>query len=572
MPHVVTRSCCADAACVFACPVNCIHPTPDEPDFATAEMLYVDPRSCVDCGACVSACPVSAIKPHTALTDAEMPFMDLNAAAHTGPPGGPTGGIPGDRPHPPLAPVPPIVRKERPGPLRVAVVGAGPAALYAADALLRQDDTHVTVLDRLPVPHGLARHGVAPDHPDTRQVVEHFAEVEEQTGFAYRLGVDVGRDVTLDDLRAHHHAVLYATGAASDRRLGVPGEDLPGSASATALVGWYNGHPDHADLDPDLTGGRVVVVGNGNVALDVARMLAGDPERLAGTDVAPAALAALRASRVREVVVLGRRGPAQAAFTLPELLGLLARDDIEVVAEGLHLDEGTARRRADGTLDPVTTRKLDALEALAEREAAPGARRVVLRFCAQPVAVTGDDRATGVEVVPTRLEAGPDGRVAAVPDGGPTVLEAGLVLRSVGYRGTPVPGLPHDEASGRVVNVEGRVGATGAPLPGVYVAGWAKRGPTGFIGTNKSCARETVDHLVRDHDAGLLPEPAGDAAAFDTLLAERCGPLGERVRDLAAYRAATGVRARSPYGSGPDVAAPARPAARSRGRRARAGR
>ncbi|MDP9822131.1 ferredoxin--NADP+ reductase [Nocardioides massiliensis] len=504
MPHVVTRSCCGDASCVYACPVNCIHPTPDEPDFGTAEMLYIDPASCVDCGACVSACPVGAIKPHTELTSSELAFIDINAAFHTPP-----------APRPVQAPVTPIRRADPArGPLRVAIVGSGPAALYAADEVLKQDGAQVSVIERLPVPYGLVRSGVAPDHPDTRQVTKLFATIEAEEGFSYHLGVDVGRDVRLADLLAHHHAVIYATGASADRRLGIEGEDLPGSGTATAFVGWYNGHPDHADLAPDLDAERVVIVGNGNVALDVARILVTDPERLARTDIADHALEALRHSAVREVVVLARRGATQAAYTLPELTGLLARDDIEVVVDGdLCLDPETVRRRAAGELDATAELALQAVESLPPATLPRGSRRrIVLRFGAQPRRILGVDRVAGIEIERTQVRT-EDGRAVAVPTGEVEQIEAGAVLRSVGYRGVAVADLPFDELTGTVPNALGRV-----EVPGVYVAGWIKRGPNGYIGTNKSCSAETVDKLVEDFNAGLLPAPTRPLKDFAALV------------------------------------------------------
>ena len=524
MPHVVTRSCCGDASCVFACPVNCIHPTPDEPDFATAEMLYVDPVACVDCGACVSACPVGAIKPHTKLTDAELPFLEINQLFHTPP-----------APRPVQAPLRKIARTDPArGGLRVAIVGSGPAALYAADEVLKQDGARVTVVDGLPTPYGLARAGVAPDHPDTREVIGLFREIERQEGFAYVLGAEVGIDLTHEDLAAHHHAVLYATGASLDRRLGIPGEDLAGSGTATAFVAWYNGHPDHTTLDVPLDAERVVVVGNGNVALDVARILATDPERLAGTDIADHALEALRSSAVREVVLVARRGAGQAAYTLPELTGLAMRDDIDLVVEGgLRLDAETERRRAAGTLDRLLEQKLRVLEQLPEPRGA-GRRRVVLRFGASPVRVLGEGAVTGVELVENDLLLDADGTVRAAPTDRTIRLEAGLVLRSVGYRGRPVAGVPFDEATATIPNAGGRVvDATGAAVPGTYVAGWIKRGPSGFIGTNKSDAEETVAHLVDDFNAGALPDPAGAATSFAALVRQRVpGAL-----DLDGWRA-----------------------------------
>lgn len=504
MAHVVTQACCADASCVFACPVNCIHPTPDEPDFDTAEMLYIDASSCVDCGACVGACPVGAIVPHTKLTDDQLPFLDINDAFPV-------------RSHPTQAPVQPIRPKVRDGRLRVAVVGSGPAALYTADELLKRAGVEVTVIDRLHAPYGLVRAGVAPDHPETRAITGLFRTIEDQPGFDYLLGLDVGSDVTHDDLLQHHHAVVYAAGASRDRTLGVPGESLPGSMSATAFVAWYNGHPEYVDLAPDLGSERVVVVGTGNVALDTARILATDPDRLAATDIADHALEALSGSAVREVVLLGRRGPAQAAFSLPELVGLLARDDIEVVAENLHVDEATGAQRAAGELDVLTDRKLAALESLSTRPHRDGARRIVLQFHAMPTELVGEDRVSGVQVARTRLVEGDDGVVRAEPTSEHEEVDAGLVLRAIGYQGRPIPGVPFDAATATIPNDAGRITDAGCRWPGGYVVGWIKRGPTGFIGTNKTCAQETVDHLVADFNAGLLPDPVGSRPEFAAL-------------------------------------------------------
>ncbi|NKI44143.1 FAD-dependent oxidoreductase [Streptomyces physcomitrii] len=482
MPYVVTRSCCADASCVLACPVNCIHPAPGEPGFAEAEMLYVDPRSCVDCGACATACPVDALKPHTALTETEQPFLDLNAAYYA------------DDPEPRRTPMALVARQAelpRTG-LRVAVVGAGPAGLYTADELLKNQGVSVDVLDRLPTPYGLVRAGVAPDHQDTKKVTELFRAIEGQPGFGYRLNVEVGRDLDHEDLVRDYHAVVYAVGASGDRRLGIPGEDLPGSVCATDFVAWYNGHPDRAGAGHRLTGERAVVVGNGNVALDVARVLTADPEELARTDISDEALTALRASGIREVVVLGRRGPGQASFTLPELLALAALDGVDVLVEG-----------APGEALAGDSAKARVLAGLAARRPVPGRRRIVLRFLTAPARILGEDRVTGLEIARTRLHTGEDGTVRAVPTGEREVLDASLVLRAVGYRGLPVPGLPFDEASGTVPHQGGRV------APGVYVAGWIKRGPSGFIGTNKTCAQETVAALLDDFTAGRLPEAPG---------------------------------------------------------------
>ena len=508
MPHVVTQACCADASCAFACPVNAIHPTPDEPDFATAEMVYIDPVECVDCGACITACPVGAITRDYRLTDKQLPFVDINAMFHEP-----------RREYPPQAPVTPIVRKvEADRPLRVAIVGAGPAALYAADELLKRPHTRVTVIDRLPTPYGLVRAGVAPDHPDTRTITDLFGSIEQQPGFYYALGVEVGTDITHAELAANHHAVLYATGASHDRAMGIEGEDLPGSVTATDFVAWYNGHPDQADATFDLSHATAVVVGNGNVALDVARILVSDPETLASTDIADHALAALRESKVREVVLLARRGPAQSAFTLPELTGLIEHDDIDLVVQGDLLDDLAA-----SSDDTMTRVKIDALRSLPEptRE-----RRIVLRYQSAPVRVVGTDAAEGLEVAATRL-VGEPGAVRAELTDDTEIISTGLVLRSIGYRGRPVDGLPFDEVRAVVPNHEGRVEGMAA----TYVAGWIKRGPTGFIGTNKTDATETVDRMIEDFNAGLLPDPAGKASVRRVLRGR-----GARAVDHEAWR------------------------------------
>ncbi|MGN6252457.1 MAG: FAD-dependent oxidoreductase [Marmoricola sp.] len=525
MPYVVTQSCCSDASCVLACPVNCIHPAPGEPGFAEAEMVYVDAASCVDCGACTTACPVDAIKPHTALTEAELPFIALASSYYE------------SQPHldrAPLAIVPRVERAVRPEEVRVAIVGAGPAALYAADELLKNPGVVVDVIDRLPTPYGLARAGVAPDHRRTRQVTRLFEAIDRQPGFDYLLNLEVGRDITHEELRRHYHAVLYATGASADRRLGIPGEDLPGSTSATAVVGWYNAHPDHQDAYVDLGGERVVVVGNGNVALDVARILTADPAQLAATDIADLPLAAMRGSAVREVVVLGRRGPAEAAFTMPELIGLAGLEDVDVI-----VDTGGRPIECE---DP----KGRLLAELSARPRAEGRRRIVLRFHTAPVRVLGGDFVEGVEVERTRTV-----ERRAVGTGETEVLSASMVLRSVGYRGVPLPGLPFDPASATVPHTAGRV------EPGVYVAGWIKRGPSGFLGTNKACAEESVASLLADLDAGLLASPAGDRAAFRALAAERRPGLVDAAgwRAIDAAERAAGAREGRPRVRFTDVAA-----------------
>ncbi len=499
MPYVVTQSCCSDASCVYACPVNCIHPTPDEPDFLSAEMLYVDPQACVDCGACATACPVDAIVSTKRLAPEQQPFIEINADFYRQ-----------VRPRALLARPIPAARVER-GPLRVAIVGSGPSAMYAADELLTQPDVAVTVLDRLPVPYGLARYGVAPDHVKTRQVSRLFDVISAQPGFGSYLNVTVGKDISHAELLEHHHAVIYAVGASADRKLGIPGEGLPGSGSATEFVAWYNGHPDQAGHVFDLSQPRAVIVGNGNVALDVARILTVDPESLRGTDISPTALDALRHSKIEEVVIVARRGPAESAFTVPEFVGLLG-SDVDIVVEG-------DVPQPDPGMPQQVEHKLRLLRDLADRPVL-GRRRIVLRYLATPTELLGTDRVTGIHLAHNELTTDSDGAVRAVPTGSTETLDAGMVLTSVGYRGVPLPGLPFDDAAGVIPNTEGRVLREGEPLPGTYVTGWIKRGPTGFIGTNKSCAQETVRLLVDDFNSGLLPEPAGGPADFDALVSD----------------------------------------------------
>ncbi|MFC5187424.1 FAD-dependent oxidoreductase [Actinomadura harenae] len=478
MPHVVTQSCCNDASCVHACPVNCIHPTPDEPDFLTAEMLYIDPVSCVDCGACVSACPVGAIRPAGRLDDTQLPFLEINADFYKD----------GRQRRTILAPHEKPLRVTSREPLRVAIVGSGPSAMYAADEILTIPGARVDVYERLTTPYGLARTGVAPDHAETRRVTEVFDRISREDGFHLHLGVRIGERVTHADLLRDHHAVLYATGASSDRRLEVPGAS--GVATATEFVAWYNGHPDHAHHRFDLSHRRAVVIGNGNVALDVARVLTTPPDALARTSISRAALDVLRASAIEEVVVAGRRGPAHSAFTLAELVGLSSAVDVSVPPGDLTgLDDASLKHRT--------------IRALAH-EPATG-RRVTLRYLLTPAEIT----ATGVTF--TRAAQRGD---ETVPTGETEHLEAGLVLTSIGYRARPLPGLPFDDVRAVVPNDRGRVvdPGTGAPVPGTYVTGWIKRGPTGFIGTNKTCARETVRQLVDDLNAGRLPAPAAMAS------------------------------------------------------------
>lgn len=403
------------------------------------------------------------------------------------------------------------------GPLRVAIVGAGPAGFYAADHLLKQDrPVTVDLFDRLPTPFGLVRGGVAPDHPKIKSVTRIYDKVAAHHAFRYFGNVTVGKDVTPAELTRHYHAVVWAVGAEADRSLDIPGESLAGSHTATEFVGWYNGHPDYRDRRFDLSQEAAAVVGVGNVAMDVTRILASDPEALAATDIAAPALEALRASRVRTIYLLGRRGPAQAAFTNPELkeFGELAEADVIVRPEDLALDPAT-RASLAATPDREAEKNLKTLQALAERGVLGRPRRIVLMFRTSPIRIEGDGRVEQLVVGSNRLEAGPRG-VQAVATGEEQTLPVGLVFRSVGYRALPVAGLPFDARRAVIPNDRGRMLATegGPPVPGFYVAGWIKRGPSGVIGTNKPDAVETVTCLLEDADLGVLPdavEPSPDA-------------------------------------------------------------
>ena len=408
-------------------------------------------------------------------------------------------------------------------PLRVAVVGSGPAAFYAAGHLLASGEprAEVDLLERLPTPWGLVRLGVAPDHPNLKTVSRAFEKIAQRPGFRFLGNVEVGRDVTYEELRSLYDAVVFAVGSQTDRRIGIPGEDLPGSWAATELVAWYNGHPDYQDLRFDLSVERAVVVGVGNVALDVARMLVLTPEELAPTDTTDAAIEAISDSGLREIVVLGRRGPVQAAWTSTELqeMGELAGADVLVDPVELELDDASAAELADAS--NVVQRNMDILRGFAAREPAGKPRSVRLRFCVSPVAIHGEERVEGVEIVRNKLEADDRGRVRAVPTGEQEVIPCGIVFRSVGYHGVALPGTPFDEVAGTMPNAAGRVlDETGSPIPGVYCAGWIKRGPTGVIGTNKKDATETVDLLLEDARAGALASVA-DGGSIDALLAER---------------------------------------------------
>jgi ferredoxin--NADP+ reductase len=392
---------------------------------------------------------------------------------------------------------------------RAAVVGSGPAGFYTASFLLKEG-FDVDLYDVLPTPFGLVRSGVAPDHPKIKTVTRAFEKTARHEQFQFFGGIEVGTDITRSELLERYHAVIYAIGTSADNRLGIAGEDLPGSHPATEFVAWYNGHPDHADREFDLSCRRAVVVGNGNVAIDVARMLVLDPEELAVTDTADHAISALLAARVQEVVVLGRRGPAQAAFTNPELLelGELRRADVVVDPAELELDPSSAAWLQSDAASATARRNVEILRRYAGQPPAGRSHQITLRFLRSPVEIIGTDSVEGMRVSVNRI-AERDGRLAAVPAGAEETIECGLVLRSIGYRGIPIPGVPFDERAGLIRNLAGRVtDEVGRPSPGEYAVGWIKRGPSGVIGTNKKCANDTVAQVIEDAGRGALNEPA----------------------------------------------------------------
>jgi ferredoxin--NADP+ reductase len=410
---------------------------------------------------------------------------------------------------------------------RVAIVGAGPAGAFAAACLLRErGDAEIDLFERLPTPWGLLRGGVAPDHQEIKRLDDAFERQTLERGCRFFGNVEVGTDISHSELMRHYSAVIYATGAQTDKSLGIPGEELPGSWAATEFVAWYNGHPDYRGLEFDLSGRRAVVIGNGNVAADVTRLLTLSAAELERTDVADHALEALRESQIEEVVVLGRRGPAQAAFTSSELreLGHLDGVDTRVEADEVELDPLSRRWLAEeGTF---TARKnVELLHEFAARPERPGARRrILLRFLRSPVEIRGKGKVEAVDVRPNQIVRSDDGSLRPRPlDEDVETIECGLVLRSVGYRAVPLPDVPFDERSFVLPNDRGRVlDPGGEPLRGVYAVGWIKRGPTGILGTNKRDAEETVRRLADDLAAGVLPQPPNPTREqVDALLAER---------------------------------------------------
>jgi len=400
--------------------------------------------------------------------------------------------------------------------MRVAIIGSGPAGFYAAEALLRRTDTpvDVDVFDRLPTPYGLVRGGVAPDHQKIKGVIRVFASTAARPTFRFLGNVQLGRDLTVEDLRRHYHQIVYATGNEADRRLGIPGEGIARCTPATVFVGWYNGHPDYRHARFDFSVRRVVVIGNGNVAVDVARILLRTRAELERTDIAAHALEVLRESRVREVFMLGRRGPAQAAFSPAEVkeLGTLEADPIVAPAD------------LAGLADAEPGGNVEILRTFAARRPRPDARKLHIRFLLSPTEVLAgaDGGVAGLTLEKNRLEARPDGTVAARVTGELERLEVDMVLPAVGYAAERIPGVPYDEKARLIANEDGRVvdPARRAVLPGEYVVGWARSGPQGLIGEHKRASAHVVEHMVAD-GAGLETRALPRRDAIDDLLRER---------------------------------------------------
>jgi ferredoxin--NADP+ reductase len=411
-------------------------------------------------------------------------------------------------------------------PLKVAVVGSGPSGFYAAEALLKSGHkVQVDMFERLPSPFGLVRSGVAPDHPKLKQSILVYDKIAQSPGFSFLGNVTVGRDIKVEELRAHYHAVIFTCGAETDRKLGVPGEDLPGSHTATEFVGWYNGHPDYRDRVFDLSCETAVIIGQGNVAADVARILAKTEDELKATDITQHALECLAKSRIRDIHVIGRRGPAQAKFTSKELRELGELADCQPVVEpaDLRLNPESEAELADKT-NMGSLSNFKVFETFASQPASSKKRRCHFHFLEGPVALEGSSRLERMVLAKNRLEGAPFHQVAR-PTGETYALPCGILFRSIGYRGVPMEGVPFDDKAGVFRNVDGRITEDGnSPVPGLYVAGWIKRGPSGIIGTNRACSVATVAALLED-----LPKlDSGNRAG------------GEGVRRLLAKR---GVRA-----------------------------
>ena len=455
-------------------------------------------------------------------------------------------------------------------PVRVAIVGAGPSGFYAAEHILKDEDMHaqVDLFDRLPTPFGLVRGGVAPDHPKIKSVIRVYEKTAAREGFRFFGNVKVGHDIEVEDLERLYHAIVFTVGCETDRQLGIPGEELPGSHAATAFVGWYNAHPDYADEEFDLSCERAVVIGNGNVAMDVARMLALTDHELRQTDTADHAIELLDRKQIREIVVLGRRGPVQAAFTNPEIKELGEMEDADVIVDPaeVELDPASAAFLESDEADKTTRVNVETLREFSQREPEGKQQRIVLRFLASPVEIKGDGKVEKIVIGRNELvEEG--GTLRAKDTGEREELECGLVLRSVGYTGIPIEGVPFDEKRGLILNEGGRVldSHDSGHKVGHYTAGWIKRGPSGVIGTNKKDALETVQHLLADVESADPAQPREPRAGRGRGPARRARRPLRQLRGLAGDRPGRGRPRRAPRPP-PGQVRPGRGDARDAGR------
>lgn len=486
MTFVISGGCCNDASCVAVCPVQCIRPRPGDPDFTTAEQLYIDPATCIDCGACQDECPVNAAQGEWDLPEELGDYLAINAEYFENNP------IEESSP-------PDHMRRRLPegSDLRVAIVGTGPAGCYAASELSDIKGVQVSMFDRLPTPFGLVRAGVAPDHANTKLITKRFAAVLGRSNVRCYFNVEVGRGLSIDEVLQHHHALIWAGGATSDRSLHIPGEDLEGCVSAREFIAWYNGHPDHSGRKFDLSGQTAIVIGNGNVALDVARVLAQPVSALEKTDIAQHALDALADKGVSKVWVTARRGPEHAAYTRGELASLIHTPGVDVAVSPQETQHYVTRSDRAAAL----------IRALPDHRHQNSG--ITLRYGLVPEAIEGKG---SVERV-----------IFREADGNTETVEATLVVKAIGYRGREVPGMPFNESSGTLPHSAGRIvdPDSGDSLIGLYCSGWIKRGATGMIGTNKVDAAETVEALLHDFEAGQLQTPARGVDEFDTLVRQR---------------------------------------------------
>jgi ferredoxin--NADP+ reductase len=416
-------------------------------------------------------------------------------------------------------------------PLRVAIIGAGPTGFYTAEHLFKRKDLAVEIdmYDSLPTPFGLVRAGVAPDHQKIKSVTNLYTRIAQKPGYRFFGNVKFGKDITLEDLQDHYHQIVFCTGAQSDNYLNIPGADLEGHHPATEFVAWYNGHPDFRDRQFDLSQEKVAVIGVGNVAIDVARILSLSHDELAKTDIADYALEALSNSGVKEVYIIGRRGPVQAKFTTPEVkeLGELEEADVFTLPEEMELDE-LSQKELESTADRGTARKVELLKSYADNKPTGKPKQLTLRFLVSPVEMYGDEqgRLTGMKLVKNELYATDAGTLRPAATDQFEELEAGLVFRSIGYRGVPLPGIPFNQSWGVIYNEEGRIidPDTNKPIVGEYTAGWIKRGPSGVIGTNKPDALETVEKMMEDLKEGSYLHPSNPDAADALKMVEERQP------------------------------------------------